>query len=114
MAVLAGLVGSRLPAGFIPQEDQGYMSVNVQLPASASMQRTGAVCNQIDAILKDTPGVQNYYDVPPGSDMKVEGHFIKVPRNIATGLNAYGSDITSADVGFPAPPTDGSWQLDHK
>ena len=56
----AGLVGSRLPAGFIPQEDQGYMSVNVQLPPAASMQRTAAVCNQIDAILKDTPGVQNF------------------------------------------------------
>jgi HAE1 family hydrophobic/amphiphilic exporter-1 len=32
IAVLGGLVGSRLPAGFIPQEDQGYMSLNVQLP----------------------------------------------------------------------------------
>jgi hypothetical protein len=64
------------------------------------------------AFVSDTPGVQNYYDVPPGSDMKVEGHFIKVPRNIATGLNPDGSEITSADVGFPAPPTDGSWQLD--
>ena len=60
IAVLAGLVGSRLPAGFIPQEDQGYMSLNVQLPPAASMQRTAAVCDHIDALLKDTPGIRNF------------------------------------------------------
>ena len=60
VAVLAGLVGYRLPAGFIPQEDQGYMSLNVQLPPAASMQRTAAVCDQIDAMLKDTPGIRNF------------------------------------------------------
>jgi HAE1 family hydrophobic/amphiphilic exporter-1 len=60
IAVLAGLVGSRLPAGFIPQEDQGYMSLNVQLPPAASMQRTAAVCDQIDTVLKDTPGIRNF------------------------------------------------------
>ena len=60
IAVLAGLVGSRLPAGFIPQEDQGYMSLSVQLPPAASMQRTAAVCDQIDAMLKDTPGIKNF------------------------------------------------------
>jgi HAE1 family hydrophobic/amphiphilic exporter-1 len=60
IAVLAGLVGTRLPAGFIPQEDQGYMSLNVQLPPAASMQRTAAVCDHIDAMLKDTPGIRNF------------------------------------------------------
>src|SRR5215471_2279063 len=38
----AGWLGLALPAGFVPQEDQGYMSVGVQLPAAASVQRTGA------------------------------------------------------------------------
>ncbi len=56
----AGFLGSRLPAGFVPEEDQGYMSLNVQLPAAASVQRTAAVCDQIDALLKATPGVQHY------------------------------------------------------
>ena len=60
IAIGAGYIGARLPAGFIPQEDQGYMSVTVQLPPAASMQRTAAVCDQIDAILKDTPGVKNF------------------------------------------------------
>ena len=35
-----------------------------------------------------------------------------MPKNIATGRNADGSELTSADVGFPAPPTNGSWQRD--
>ena len=46
----------------------------------------------------------------PGSAQSVSGHFIQVPKNIATGKNPDGSEITSADVGYPAPPTDGSWQ----
>jgi hypothetical protein len=64
------------------------------------------------AFVSDTPGVKDYYDVPPGSPMSVTGHFIKVPRDIATGLNPDGSEMRSADKGYPAPPSDGSWQLD--
>jgi hypothetical protein len=64
------------------------------------------------AFVSDTPGVKNYYDVTPGSGTTVAGHFVKVPKNIATGHNADGSELTSADVGFPAPPTNGSWQRD--
>ena len=62
------------------------------------------------AFVSDTPGVKDYYDVPPGSPMSITGHFIKVPRNIATGLNADGSELQSEDVGYPEPPNDGTWQ----
>ena len=54
----AGLIGSRLPGGFVPEEDQGYLYLNVQLPLAASLQRTAAVNDKIDAILKETPGVK--------------------------------------------------------
>jgi HAE1 family hydrophobic/amphiphilic exporter-1 len=54
----AGLIGSRLPGGFVPEEDQGYLYLNVQLPLAASLQRTAAVNDRIDAILKETPGVK--------------------------------------------------------
>ncbi len=54
----AGLIGSRLPGGFVPEEDQGYLYLNVQLPMAASLQRTAAVNDKIDAILKETPGVK--------------------------------------------------------
>src|SRR5712692_9883156 len=37
-AALAGLFGSRLPTSFLPQEDQGYFYLNVQLPVAASLQ----------------------------------------------------------------------------
>jgi multidrug efflux pump len=63
MAVLAGLFGARLPASFLPEEDQGYFYMNAQLPDAASLQRTDAVCKQIEAVLKDTPGVQTYNTV---------------------------------------------------
>ena len=58
VAVFAGLIGSRLPGGFVPDEDQGYLYVNVQLPLAASLERTAAVNDKLDAILKDDPGRQ--------------------------------------------------------
>jgi hypothetical protein len=64
------------------------------------------------AFVSDTPGVKNYYDVAPGSGTEVSGHFIKVPKDIATGLNPDGSELKAADKGYPLPPTDSSWQLD--
>jgi hypothetical protein len=64
------------------------------------------------AFVSDTPGVRNYYDVLPNSGTVVTGHFIPVPKNIATGLNPDGSEVKAADFGFPLPPTNGSWQLD--
>ena len=64
------------------------------------------------AFVSDTPGVKDYYDVLPGAGPPVTGHFIKVPRNIATGLNPDGSELQSEDVGYPNPPDNGSWQTD--
>ena len=64
------------------------------------------------AFVSDTPGVKNYYDVTPGSGTEVTGHFIKVPKDIATGLNPDGSELKAADKGYPPPPTNGSWQTD--
>src|SRR5262245_40171864 len=60
MAVAAGLFGSRLPSSFLPEEDQGYFYMNVQLPDAASLQRTDVVCKQIEEMLKNTDGVQSY------------------------------------------------------
>lgn len=59
MAVVAGLLGVQLPSGFLPFEDQGYVFINMQLPAAASLQRTDEVSKKIEAILKETPGVQH-------------------------------------------------------
>src|SRR5262245_38025846 len=55
-----GLLGRQLPAGFIPDEDQGLFGVNVQLPPAASLERTSAVLRKIEAILSKTDGVESY------------------------------------------------------
>jgi hydrophobic/amphiphilic exporter-1 (mainly G- bacteria), HAE1 family len=54
---LAGGFGKILPTSFMPQEDQGFFFVNVQLPEAASIQRTNAVMRKIDEVLKNEPGV---------------------------------------------------------
>src|SRR5712664_2458854 len=58
LSVAAGFFGSRLPSSFLPDEDQGYVYVNMQLPNAASLARTSAAANQVEQILADTPGVQ--------------------------------------------------------
>jgi multidrug efflux pump len=47
------------PRGFIPQQDMGYLLVNVQLPDSASLQRTDRVMRQIEQLALKTPGVKH-------------------------------------------------------
>jgi len=55
----AGLIiGAKLPTSFVPDEDQGYFYLNVQLPNAASLQRTREVATQIETILSKTPGVK--------------------------------------------------------
>jgi len=55
----AGLFfGSRVPSSFLPDEDQGYLFVNMQLPNAASLERTAAASRQVEKILAATPGVQ--------------------------------------------------------
>jgi HAE1 family hydrophobic/amphiphilic exporter-1 len=53
-------LGRKLPSGFVPDEDQGYCVIGVQLPDGASLQRTMAVYRQIDAILAKEPGIRTY------------------------------------------------------
>src|SRR6201984_235509 len=58
LAVGAGLFGSRLPSAFLPEEDQGYVYMALQLPDAASLERTDRVCREIEDFLSKTPGVQ--------------------------------------------------------
>ena len=60
VAAGAGLFGSALPAGFVPEEDQGVFSVNVQLPPGSSLELTSGVLAKIEAILAKTEGVDSY------------------------------------------------------
>ncbi|HEX3870510.1 MAG TPA: efflux RND transporter permease subunit, partial [Pirellulales bacterium] len=48
---------TRVPTGFVPQQDKGYLLVNVQLPDSASVERTQAVMRQIESIARKNDSV---------------------------------------------------------
>jgi hydrophobic/amphiphilic exporter-1 (mainly G- bacteria), HAE1 family len=58
--VFAVVIGRRLPASFVPEEDYGYFLLNVQLPPAASLERTDAVCRKIDKLLAQTEGIANF------------------------------------------------------
>jgi HAE1 family hydrophobic/amphiphilic exporter-1 len=53
-------VGRKLPTSFLPDEDYGFLFMNVQLPPAASLERTDAVARKIEGILAKTPGVDHY------------------------------------------------------
>jgi hydrophobe/amphiphile efflux-1 (HAE1) family protein len=63
LLVYVGLLGatyylfSRMPTGFIPQQDQGWLLVNVQLPDSSSVERTQNIMQRVDQLARATPGV---------------------------------------------------------
>lgn len=52
-----------LPAGFLPDEDQGFFFVNVQLPDAASLNRTAAVVDRVRDIVSGTSGVSDVLTV---------------------------------------------------
>jgi len=51
-------LGGRVPSSFLPDEDQGYLYINMQLPNAASQERTSAAAAQVERILANTPGVE--------------------------------------------------------
>jgi HAE1 family hydrophobic/amphiphilic exporter-1 len=55
---IAVYLGKRLPSSFLPEEDQGYVYINAQLPLAASLDRTDEFCKQVENILLKTPGVR--------------------------------------------------------
>src|SRR5258707_2252302 len=61
LVVFAGagfFFANRVPTSFLPDEDQGYAYVSLQLPNGASLERTNAVVKQVEKIIMNTPGVE--------------------------------------------------------
>jgi HAE1 family hydrophobic/amphiphilic exporter-1 len=56
--VAAWIFGAHLPTSFLPDEDQGYVYIQMQLPNAASQGRTSAAAQQVEKVLANTPGVQ--------------------------------------------------------
>ena len=57
IAIVAVFMGGRLPSGFLPQEDQGYLFAALVLPDASSMQRTDVAVQKVTKALLNTPGV---------------------------------------------------------
>src|SRR6202162_1801610 len=57
-AAFAVAFGNKIPTSFLPDEDQGFFYINLQLPNAASLQRQDAICRKIEAILSQTAGVR--------------------------------------------------------
>jgi hydrophobe/amphiphile efflux-1 (HAE1) family protein len=57
----AGLLFKRLPAGFLPDEDQGAFFVSVRLPDGASTERTNRATRKIESVISKLPGISSYF-----------------------------------------------------
>jgi HAE1 family hydrophobic/amphiphilic exporter-1 len=68
---LGGLVFALHPTGFLPEEDQGYAIVVGMLPEGSSQPRVREVSEQVDAILKKTPGVESWVTIGGFSIMDI-------------------------------------------
>lgn len=64
VAVSAGWLFKVTPTGFLPSEDQGAFFLEIHLPEGASLNRTQVVVEQVETILKRTPGIEAYTMVP--------------------------------------------------
>ena len=69
LIIYVGLIGltwfcfRRVPSGFIPPQDKGYLAIAIQLPDSSSLERTDAIVDRIGKIVSDTPGVKASIDL---------------------------------------------------
>jgi HAE1 family hydrophobic/amphiphilic exporter-1 len=60
LIVVTVMLVQRIPGGFVPEEDQGYIMVNAQLPDAASLERTDAVMKKAEAILEKNEAVEGF------------------------------------------------------
>jgi multidrug efflux pump len=115
-----------VPTGFIPDQDKGYLLVNVQLPDAASLQRTEKLMARLDKMAHEIDGVghtlavqgMSFLTNSNGSNLGSmyvildEFEHRKGPglsaNDIAAKLRAKFRDIQEADISvFGAPPVDG-------
>ncbi len=63
MLAATGFMFKTTPGGFVPDEDQGFFAVNIQLPDAASLNRTEALMSQVSDIIRSEPGVESVITV---------------------------------------------------
>ena len=118
---------AKVPIGFIPEQDKGYLVINAQLPDGASLERSEAVVKRVTDIVRSTPGVAHTIGVPGYSVLlatnlpNIGGMFVilepfekrKADPNlsakaVAASLRKQFAEVQEATlVAFGAPPIDG-------
>ncbi len=133
LLIYGGLLGgtyfglTHTPVGFIPNQDKGYLIVNVQLPDSASLERTVEVMKQVEKIAQETEGVTHTIGIPGQSFVlnAVNSNFGSMFVILDEFEHRHGPELYSATIGqkirakcfaeileaqvavFGAPPVDG-------
>lgn len=93
----AGIFGSMVPGGFIPEEDMGYFYVNVQLPNAASLQRSDVVTKEIEKILEEIPEIE-YITTATGYSI-LSGAMISNTGFLFVSIKDWSErDITAKDI----------------
>jgi HAE1 family hydrophobic/amphiphilic exporter-1 len=120
--LFAGVIARHIPTGFVPEEDQGYLLVNVQLPDAASLDRTDATAKKVESVIANNPYVESYNTITgfslltgamasnsafffislkPFEERGSDGH----ANNVLAMLNkGFSTDIPEAMVAGFAPP----------
>jgi multidrug efflux pump len=89
-----------VPQGFIPEQDKGYLIVNLQLPDGASLSRSDEVIRRLSKVVRETPGVAHTIDLA--------GYSTVLSTNISNAggmfviLSPFEERAGKADVGAPA------------
>ncbi len=118
--IVAGFLGLKVPAGFVPEEDMGYLLVNVGCPPASSLQRTNEVTRKVEAILAKEESLKAYttingFSLLTGSNLPSNGFiFVSLKpweersmtaKQLADKLNMiFGRSITNATVMAFGPP----------
>ncbi len=118
---------ARMPTGFIPEQDKGYLLVNVQLPDGASVERTRRVMQRIEQMARKLPGVAHTVGISGQSLLlganasnfgslyvmfepfdRRRGHSLSADAIGAKLSDQCGQEVRDALVSiFGAPPVDG-------
>jgi len=119
--IIAGFLGVKVPPGFIPEEDMGYVLVNISTPPASSLQRTDEVTHKVEAILAKEEIILDYttingFSLLTGSYLPANGFiFVSLKewgerpemtaKQLANKLNRiFGAEITNASVMAFGPP----------
>ena len=73
VAAAAWFLRGKVPESFLPQEDKGMITMNIELPQGAVLERTNAVCEEINRRIRDIPGVQSVMLISGSAPMSGTG-----------------------------------------